>query len=82
MTGTVSIRVNGTVHVVPADASLAAVLLNAGYAGFRRSVRGDARGPVCGMGTCFECRVTVDGAPGVRACLAPVHEGMRVDLDA
>lgn len=82
MARTVSIRVNGVVHAVSAEASLAAALLNAGYSAFRRSVNGDARGPLCGMGTCFECRVTVDGAPGVRACLLPVHEGMTVVLDA
>jgi sarcosine oxidase subunit alpha len=30
------------------------------------------------MGTCFECRVAVDGRSGVRACLVTVHEGMQV----
>lgn len=81
MTRRVTIHVGDASHTVPEDASLAAALLNAGYAGFRRSVRGEPRGPVCGMGTCFECRVTVDGVPAVRACLTPVHEGMRVTLD-
>ena len=28
------------------------------------------------MGTCFECRVTIDGEPHRRACLEPVREGM------
>jgi NADPH-dependent 2,4-dienoyl-CoA reductase/sulfur reductase-like enzyme len=32
------------------------------------------------MGTCFECRVTVDGEPHVRACLAPLREGASVAL--
>ena len=41
-----------------------------------------ARGPLCAMGTCFECRVRVDGVPHVRACLTPVREGMRVALGA
>jgi sarcosine oxidase subunit alpha len=33
------------------------------------------------MGTCFECRVTVDGQAGVRACLLTVREGMQVGTD-
>jgi sarcosine oxidase subunit alpha len=31
------------------------------------------------MGICFECRVTVDGAPHRRACLVVCANGMRVD---
>jgi NADPH-dependent 2,4-dienoyl-CoA reductase/sulfur reductase-like enzyme len=30
------------------------------------------------MGTCFECRVTIDGEPHRRACLEPIREGMDV----
>lgn len=81
MTPTVRLVVNGTEHQVAGDMSLAAVLLNAGYSAFRHSVSGDARGPVCGMGSCFECRVTIDGVQGRRACLEPVHDGMVVSLD-
>jgi NADPH-dependent 2,4-dienoyl-CoA reductase/sulfur reductase-like enzyme len=32
------------------------------------------------MGTCFECRVTIDGEPHHRACLETVREGMEVGL--
>jgi NADPH-dependent 2,4-dienoyl-CoA reductase/sulfur reductase-like enzyme len=34
------------------------------------------------MGTCFECRVEVDGATHVRSCLTPVREGMSVGVRA
>jgi len=34
----------------------------------RTSVTGSPRGPLCGMGVCFECRATVDGEPHVRTC--------------
>jgi len=78
----VQIRVNGVALDVPPGTTLAAALLNAGFSTFRVSVRGEPRGPVCGMGTCFECRVTIDGARGQRACLEPVREGMTVGLDA
>jgi len=82
MSAPVQIRVNGVAFSVPADITLAAALLNAGFSTFRVSVGGSPRGPVCGMGTCFECRVTIDGARGRRACLEPVREGLVVELDA
>jgi sarcosine oxidase subunit alpha len=30
------------------------------------------------MGTCYECRVTIDGVAHRRACLVTVAEGMHV----
>jgi predicted molibdopterin-dependent oxidoreductase YjgC len=36
------------------------------------------RGLYCGIGVCFECTVTVDGRPNVRACQTPVRDGMQV----
>jgi len=38
------------------------------------------RGMYCGIGHCYECRVTVDGIEDVRSCLIPVREGMQVAL--
>ncbi len=38
------------------------------------------RGMYCGIGHCYECRVTVDGIEDVRSCLLPVREGMQVTL--
>ncbi|MEX0907696.1 MAG: (2Fe-2S)-binding protein [Gemmatimonadota bacterium] len=74
----VVITVNGARVDAPAGTTVAAALLNAGITRFRTSVTGEPRSPVCGMGTCFECRVTIDGATHQRACLAPVREGMKV----
>lgn len=78
MTANVTIIIDGVPHPVPADITLAAALLNVGVAAFRRDLAGSARGPLCGMGTCFECRVTVDGVGNVRSCIEPVREGMSV----
>lgn len=80
--GGIAIRVDGRDVSVPAGVSLAAALLGAGVAAFRRSVDGEPRGPVCGMGTCFECRLSVDGRPHVRSCLEPVRPGMEVETGA
>jgi NADH dehydrogenase/NADH:ubiquinone oxidoreductase subunit G len=33
------------------------------------------------MGICFDCTVTVDGMPNVRACLTPVADGMVVETE-
>ena len=36
------------------------------------------RGMFCGMGVCFDCLVTVDGRPHLRACLTRAEPGVRV----
>ncbi len=75
-------RVRFAIDGRPAEAedgtSLLAALWNEGRRAVRRSVGGAPRGPLCGMGTCFECRVTVDGDAHRRSCLEPVREGMCV----
>lgn len=81
MADTVEIVINGGRRRVAADLTLAAALINDGVTAFRRSVSGEPRGPLCGMGICFECRVTVDGEPHRRACLERVRAGMRVQTD-
>ena len=37
---------------------------------------GAKRAIYCNIGHCFECRVTVNQAPGVRACMTPVTDNM------
>jgi sarcosine oxidase subunit alpha len=78
MPAEVLIRVDGAVIRAPAGISLAAALLNAGIASTRRSLEGEPRGPLCGMGVCFECRVSVDSSEHVRSCLIIVRDGMEV----
>ena len=77
-----------TIHIderavrVPSGISVAAALIQQDVAAFRVSAGGDTRGPLCGMGTCYECRVTIDGVAHRRACLIPVTEGMQVATGA
>ena len=75
----VTIDVDGIACRATAGMSVAAALLDAGAWSFRRSVRGEPRGPLCGMGICHECRVTIDGVAHQRSCLVLVAEGMRVE---
>ena len=58
--------------------TVAAAMLDAGVTAFRASVGGEPRAPLCGMGICYECRVTIDGAPQQRSCMTRVKPGMRV----
>lgn len=75
----VTLLIDGVPRRVAADATVAVALLANGTTAFRRATNGAPRAPVCGMGTCYECRVTIDGAVGVRACITPVREGMQVE---
>ena len=78
MPDNVSIHLNGRDLLVPAGITVAAAILSAGELHFRTSVTGEPRAPLCGMGICFECRVTIDGRPHARSCQIPVREGMWV----
>ena len=76
------LQVNGVEVTVPEGAMVSAAIAIAGVNAFRRSVTGEPRAPLCGMGICFECRVTVNGRAHVRSCQLPCEEGMEVRTDA
>jgi D-hydroxyproline dehydrogenase subunit gamma len=78
MAESIRLRVNDVVIAVPEGTSVAAAVVMAGSAAFRRSVSGEGRGPLCGMGICFECRAEVDGAAYRRTCQMLAREGMEV----
>lgn len=80
-TDTIRVEVDGVAVSVPAGTTVAAAVLRAGVDTFRRSVSGEPRGPLCGMGICFECRVTIDGMGHARSCQIVCREGMRVRTD-
>ncbi|TPV92692.1 MAG: (2Fe-2S)-binding protein [Myxococcales bacterium FL481] len=77
----IRIRLDGQDVEVPAEASVAVAVLQH-TSKFRRSRGGAARGPLCGMGICFECRVTIDGRPHQRSCQIECRPGMEVRTDA
>jgi aerobic-type carbon monoxide dehydrogenase small subunit (CoxS/CutS family) len=80
--GYVDLSVDGRSVRCPATASVAVALMNAGMLAGRRSVNGTPRGPLCGMGVCYECRVTVNGVTHQRGCLIPVAPGMEISTAA
>jgi D-hydroxyproline dehydrogenase subunit gamma len=79
---TIEIVVDGRPSETTARLSVASALLNAGIVMFRRSEHGDPRGPLCGMGVCYECRVTINGVPHQRACMTTVAPGMSIGTTA
>ncbi|RWB66302.1 (2Fe-2S)-binding protein [Mesorhizobium sp.] len=58
--------------------TVGSALLNAGILHLRTAENGDARGLLCGIGVCWECRCVVDGKPNVRACMTVLQDGMAV----
>lgn len=74
----IRILIDSTTVLVPPGTTVAAAMLLAGAHRFHDSVGGSPRGPVCGMGTCFECVATIDARRWVRSCLVECVEGMEV----
>ena len=78
----ITVRVNGKALTVPAGTLVSAAIARAGESWCRRSVTGEPRGPLCGMGICFECRATVNGVSHVRTCQRLCESGMEIATDA
>jgi D-hydroxyproline dehydrogenase subunit gamma len=78
MPETIAITVNGRVMTVEQGTTVAAAILTHGAASFRESPGGEIRAPLCGMGICFECRVTIDGVAHRRSCMTVARAGMNV----
>lgn len=81
MPDVLAVSLNGKALTVPPGTTVAAAVVIGGYSSFRRSVSGEPRGPLCGMGVCFECRVTVDGMRHVKSCQMLCRPGMQIDTD-
>ncbi len=74
----VEVLIDGTVLHVAANTSVAAAVLNHGGSASLPSRRSGWT-PLCGMGVCWGCRLTIDGQANRRSCLIPVAAGMRID---
>jgi D-hydroxyproline dehydrogenase subunit gamma len=81
MSDSVTLTVNGKSVSVPAGSMVSTAVAAAGVTTFRRSVTGEPRAPLCGMGICFECRVTIGGRAHSRSCQIPAAPGMEVRTD-
>jgi predicted molibdopterin-dependent oxidoreductase YjgC len=79
MSDPIEIVVDSQSLIVERGVTLASALLDARVQAFRLSTSGEPRGPLCGMGICYECRVTIDGVAHQRSCVIVVEPGMRVE---
>jgi hypothetical protein len=62
-----------------AGQTIGAALIADGVLSWRSTrLGGRPRGVFCGIGVCFDCLITVDGRPNVRACLEPARGEMDV----
>jgi len=77
----ITLNVNNQSISVNDGTTVAAAILAVGVDQFRRSVGGEPRGPLCGMGICFECRVTINGIKHEKSCTLIAKDGMEVVTD-
>lgn len=62
--------------------SVGAAMAAAGIPSWRTTRKdGRPRGLFCGIGVCYDCLVTVDGAANQRACLVPAADGMALTTE-
>ncbi len=80
MSSEMTVTVDGARVSVPAGATVAVAMMLAGKP-CRTSVTGEPRGPLCGMGICFECRAVVNGVPHSRSCQIACEPEMEVKTD-
>ena len=73
----ITLTIDGRNMRMPTGATVAAAIATAS-AYCRRSVTGEPRSVLCGMGICFECRAEIDGKPHQSSCQILCCPGMRV----
>jgi sarcosine oxidase subunit alpha len=73
----IEIFINGRPVQVNSQTSVAAAILQTDQP-FRASVSGQPRAALCGMGICFECRVSIDDVLHLRSCQILCEPGMKI----
>ena len=80
MSGEIGFTLDGVEMTASEGQSIAGALIAGGVMSWRRTRFDDRpRGIFCGIGARFDCLITVNVEPNVRACLARVHAGDRVE---
>jgi len=77
----IRLLVNGKEVIAYEGETVFAALIASGRWVFRKTPRlGEGRGPFCGMGTCYDCLVTINGMPNQRSCMIEAEDGMTVQV--
>ncbi len=75
----IDLFVNGRPVSVPAGNTVLSAVAKAGFGTTHTSVTGQPRGPLCGMGFCHECTLTINGLTHQRSCMVAASAGMLVE---
>lgn len=78
MSALITIHINEVKYQIAPTMSVAAAIAYTGDINTRSSVTGKNRAPVCGMGICQECRVTINERAHQLACQTICVDGMRI----
>lgn len=82
MSDVVTVTIDGRALGVRAGTLVAAAIeIAAPGRGARLAVGGSRRQPLCGMGVCGECRVTIDGRAHRLGCQTLCSAGMEIRTD-
>ena len=75
----VKLTVNGKIIDAYRGETIMAALVASGFKKLKKShVIGEFRGPLCGMGVCYECQVMINGTPNLRSCMIEVEDNMDI----
>jgi predicted molibdopterin-dependent oxidoreductase YjgC len=82
MKARIKITINGKETIACQGDTVLASLVAAGHKILKKSRKlHENRGPLCAMGICYECQVTINGEPNQRACMAEVKDEMMILID-
>lgn len=77
----ITLQINNKEISVTEGSTIATAIFASNAENFRRSFSGEPRFPLCGMGICFECRVTINGVKHQKSCQILAEEGMKIETD-
>lgn len=78
----ITLMVNGRKLTAYRGETVLSALIAAGVKTVKKSlVVAENRGALCGMGVCYQCLVTIDGKPNIRACMVEVRDKMEIFID-
>lgn len=76
----ITLQVDGHLCTAYEGETVHAALLANGFRALRIAGKtGEPRGIFCGMGICYECRVTINGVPDQLACMTLATDGMQIE---
>ena len=77
----ITFQLNGQLQTAAEGQSVAAVLLTIQERVTRHTrITGKPRGIFCGIGSCFDCLLIIDGLSNQRSCVIEIKEGMVLEV--